>query len=129
MDNYSFLADLLNKFHTSLPWIQFFWIISVSTFLFSVGWCIKEIFISFAQRAKPKGELICTIYRNDEDKFLVYSHSATQEQVDSDTILSLLTGGKQKLPTWQKPKQIIEKANTDGKKNKSPENDDLDGKG
>lgn len=95
MDNYSFLADLLNKFHTSRPWIQFFCIVSIPTFLFSLGWCIKEIFVAFAQRAKPEGELVCTIYRNDEDKFSVYSHTP-YKQVDSNNILKLLTGKKPK---------------------------------
>ena len=112
MDNYSFLADLLNKFHTSLPWIQFIWIAAISIFLLNLGWCIKEIFVAFAKRAKPEGELVCTIYRNNEDKFLAYSHKTPYELMDSNNILKRLIGGKSK----QIEGEITEKANNDGKK-------------
>jgi len=114
MGDYSFLADVLNKCHTSPPWIQFFWVVSIPAFLFGLGWCIKEIFVAFAQRAKPEGELVYTIYRTDEDKFVVYSH-APYEQIDSNNLLNLLIGGKAKLSKWKKPKQSTESDNKDGR--------------
>ena len=131
MDNYSFLADLLNKFHTSLPWIQFIWIAAISTFLFGLGWCIKDIFIAFAKsiqetviafakKAKPEGELVYTIYRNDEDELCVYCHNATAQQIEGNNVVL--------LPIGEKPKQINEKPNNDSEENESFEDDDLDGK-
>ncbi len=50
MQNYVFLADVLNKFHTADPLVQ----VLIALFFFATCalsmWCIKEILVTFASR-------------------------------------------------------------------------------
>lgn len=91
MENqYSFWADLLNKFHTSSEWIQVLWLLALPLLLFGLSWCVKGVLVAFARRkSDAKGELVYSIYRNSENELLVYSHADTLEQVDTGRIIWL----------------------------------------
>jgi len=84
MENqYSIWADLLNKFHTSSEWVQMLWLLAVPLLLFGLIWCVKEVLVAFARpRPDAKGELVYTIFRNADNKLLVYSHIEVLEKVD-----------------------------------------------
>lgn len=47
---YHFFADLLNKFHTTLPWVQALWLISLAVIGVAICWCIKEVSANFLGR-------------------------------------------------------------------------------
>jgi len=111
MGDYSVLADMLNKFHTSTGWIQFFWIVSIPAFLLGLCWCFKEIciafansiektFIAFANRSPaPEGELLYAIYRNDKQKLVLYCNNITQEEMRAHNLIL-------PLPMGEEPNQI-----------------------
>lgn len=75
MSDYSLWADMLNKFHTSVPWIQLIWLVVIPLLFFGILWCIKEVFLAFIRnRTGEHVKLIYTIYRDDKNELLVYKH-------------------------------------------------------
>lgn len=101
MNEYSLWADLLNKYHTSPEWIQVLWLFAIPLLLFGLGWCLKEAVVAFAKRKQPpRGELVYSIYRNNDNELLVYKHSETLEQANTDNLIL--------LPATEKPEKIKE---------------------
>ena len=102
-DNYSFLADFLNKFHSANSWIQL-----VVTLILPLGRialvlglaCILRLIIrdiSLARRRTdvPSGELLYSLYRDAVGTVRVYSHEHRLETEDLPT-LALFPAPEQK---------------------------------
>ena len=88
MNEYSLWADMLNKFHTSPEWIQVLWLLAVPLLLFGLFWCVKEVLVAFArQRQEAKGELLYSIYRNNDNELLVYHHAEVLGQAATDNMI------------------------------------------
>jgi len=130
MGDYSVLADMLNKFHTSTPLIQALWIILLSLVLLGLGWYFKEICIAFANsiektvatfanRGRPAGESIYTIHRNDADEWVVYYNNPTPTQIESHNLVILPTGEGSNQIEGQIENRITEETDEAGEGNES----------
>ncbi len=92
MDQYSFFADLLDKFHTASDWIQMLWIFSVPATIVGVAWCLKEAIVTMTSRRRlPRGELVYSIVRNHDNEFLVYRHGSSEKDGQDHDLLRLST--------------------------------------
>lgn len=136
MGDYSFLADMLNKFHTSKPLIQLVLAVVTPLFLLGLGWYLKEIciafansiekaVIAFANKGQPEGDLAYSVYRNDADEWVVYYNNPTPTQIDSHNVVILPTGAEPK----QIGGQIEEKTDDNGGANESVADDNSNGEG
>jgi hypothetical protein len=52
MQEYSFLADMLSKFHTSSELIKVLLLTMIPALLFGLFWCIKEVLVATIRRRK-----------------------------------------------------------------------------
>jgi hypothetical protein len=88
--NYSFLADLLNKFQNSPDWVQALWLIALPALCFGLAWTVKEIAVATVRRKLvPSGELLYTIHRDAENKISIFRHSDMPEQIAAENVLLL----------------------------------------
>ena len=91
MVEYSVVADLLNKFHTSPEWIQALWIVAVPASLWVVSWGLRELLALLLKRPHPPGELMYSVYHNSDHEILVYMHNNMTEIVRSKHMLMFPT--------------------------------------
>ena len=61
MDDYSFLADLLNKFYLVKDWVKAFWIASASVTIYGIVLVVREIVSEIIDLIK-----LIILFRNDD---------------------------------------------------------------
>ncbi len=97
------------------------WLVTIPLLLLGLGWYLKEIVISFIEtfcnmlaevfariftkpKQEPDGECVYSIYRNSDDKLVVYTYATDSERVLENNTPDNNTGNIVLLPTIQKPR-------------------------
>jgi hypothetical protein len=88
---YSFLADWLNKFHTSTPFIQALWLVALASVPFSLCWCLRGMALAFApkRRTEPIGQTLYSVAQMEDGALRVFRHVPDLAEINREALALL----------------------------------------
>src|SRR5262245_61217374 len=88
MDEYNFLADVLDTFQFAPNWIKALWLLIPPGFLLALTSMVMRYRIASKKAGTvPDGQLIYSVYREADDQFHIVSHGP---QLDKKPALLLI---------------------------------------
>jgi hypothetical protein len=107
--DYSFLADWLNKFHTSTPLIQALWLTAIAItpigVTVSICWCLRGIVSALAQKQhrEPIGQTLYSVAQMEDGELRIFRHVPDLAEINREALRLLANRSAEEMPAGQLP--------------------------